>query len=121
MELNRKIPFILILLISVALPLTTIAEEHDISGQERELLLALLEPHITEAVESYYGRPKQYDLFDAKFLEVEKTNCQFCFNIKVQVTTFQGAHNPPYGVEIMTLSVSNGRVVVTDYQHEEKK
>lgn len=88
-----------------------------------DLLLALLNPTIQRAVDKYYGGiSRQYGLYDAKLVDIVTASPgQFHFLVTVQVTTFTGAHNPPYGIETIIIEVDPDSVKVIDYRHEEEQ
>ncbi|MFF2907356.1 DUF3888 domain-containing protein [Paenibacillus sp. NPDC057934] len=87
-----------------------------------ELLLSTLNPAIQSAVATYYGSPRLYGLYDAKILDVERLQPgRFAFKVTVQVNTFVGPHNPPYGVETMTIAVNTGSSKVIQYRHEDEE
>lgn len=55
---------------------------------------------------------------DTKILEVTRLqSTQYHFRIKLQVTTFEGAHNPPYGIETITI-VLDDKTRVTQFEHK---
>jgi len=66
-----------------------------------DLILDLMFPLIYKELEKRYGEPKQYE--DEKILEIKKRDGYF--DITVQVTTFEGAHNPPN--DLVTITFSN--------------
>ncbi|MBL4933816.1 DUF3888 domain-containing protein [Clostridium paridis] len=45
----------------------------------------------------------------------------FTFIITVQVVTFVGPHNPPYGIETITIGASPYGTRVIDFKHEDEK
>ncbi|MEH7614032.1 DUF3888 domain-containing protein [Gottfriedia acidiceleris] len=84
-----------------------------------DTLLTTLDPHISDGVEEYYGYHKQYGLYDAKILNIKREReGSFSFLAKVQVNTFEHAHNPPYGKETMTFDVSPMGIKRINYVHE---
>ncbi|SES44932.1 Protein of unknown function [Psychrobacillus sp. OK032] len=84
-----------------------------------DALLTTLDPYITEEIINYYGYPKQYGLYDAKIISViRETEGGFSFKVKVQVTTFEHAHNPPHGKETITFDISPFGVKVFEFKHE---
>jgi AAA+ ATPase superfamily predicted ATPase len=84
-----------------------------------DALLTTLDLYITEEIINYYGYPKQYGLSDAKILSViREIEGGFSFKVKVQVTTFEHAHNPPYGIETITFDISPFGVKVIEFKHE---
>ncbi|WP_024834524.1 DUF3888 domain-containing protein [Ruminiclostridium josui] len=86
----------------------------------RDFLLTQLSPLISDAVQNYYGYPKSFDLFDAKVLEIKRLEKgSFYFNIIIQVITYEGAHNPPYGLETVTIRQDYKGIRVTDFKHSD--
>lgn len=69
-----------------------------------DVILALLFPFIDKEIEKHYGEPKQY--YNEGILQIKKLReGSYWFNVTVQVTTFEGAHNPPY--DLVTITFSN--------------
>ena len=84
-----------------------------------DTLLTTLEPSIQKEIINYYGYPKQYGLYDAKILSIiREPEGQFSFTVKVQVTTFEHAHDPPYGKETMTFKIDPFGVKTISFKHE---
>lgn len=84
-----------------------------------DTLITSLEPSIQKEIINYYGYPKQYGLYDAKILNIIREHeGSFSFNAKVQVTTFEHAHAPPYGKETMNFNISPFGVKTINFQHE---
>ncbi|MCY6370646.1 DUF3888 domain-containing protein [Clostridium ganghwense] len=81
-------------------------------------LLSLLYPYISDEVDKYYGYPKQFDLWDAKILSIKKTPERFEYEITVQVETFTGPHNPPRGIETITILTSPTGTKAINFKHE---
>ena len=70
-----------------------------------DTLLTTLFLSIDKEIIHYYGYPKQFE--DAKILRITREHeGSFDFNIEVQVTTFEHAHDPPYGKETITFTIS---------------
>ncbi|MGX2958397.1 DUF3888 domain-containing protein [Peribacillus sp. JNUCC 23] len=91
-----------------------------------DTLLTTLNPTISKEVQKFYKTNKQYGLYDAKIVHIQRVQeGGFSFIVKVQVTTFEHAHNPPYGTDTITLAVDPVAVKVVDFVHiggeEEKK
>lgn len=58
-------------------------------------------------------------VYDAKILSIIRGHeGQFSFIAKVQVTTFEHAHDPPYGKETMTFKISPFGIKTICFQHE---
>ncbi|CAM3248614.1 DUF3888 domain-containing protein [Filibacter tadaridae] len=84
-----------------------------------DTVITLLDPHISEAVENYYGYHKSYGLYDTKIIGItRKDEGGFKFKVKVQVNTFEAAHNPPYGKETILFEVDIDKVKVIQFIHE---
>lgn len=91
--------------------------EHNIT----DAFLATIAPAIGNALTGCYGELKQFGLYDAKIISLErKTQGWFDFICKVTVTTFEEAHNPPYGNDILTLDISAGNIYVIKFEHKDK-
>jgi hypothetical protein len=87
-------------------------------------ILALLNPYLQTAVDEYYSsinKPiRQYGLYDAKILELKNTEKgQFTFYITIELNSYTGAHNPPYGKETISLYFDAGSAKVIVYKHQE--
>lgn len=80
-------------------------------------LLSFLYPYISSAVNTYYGHTKQFDLSNAKIISIKKTPEKFEYEIIVQVKTFTGAHNPPGGIETITVITSPMGAEVINFNH----
>ncbi len=81
-------------------------------------ILSLTYPYISKAIENYYGVPKQFGLYDAKILSIKSPTEHFEFDITIQVRTFTGAHNPPYGIETITVRTSPIGTKVIYFNHK---
>lgn len=85
-----------------------------------DTLITTLFPFIDKEIINYYGYPKQFE--DAKILSITREHeGSFDFNAEVQVTTFEHAHDPPYGKETMTFNISPFGVKTISFQHEGEK
>lgn len=82
-----------------------------------DTLITTLFPSVDKEIINYYGYPKQYE--DVKILSITREHeGSFDFNAEVQVTTFEHAHDPPYGKETMTFNISPFGVKPLSFQHE---
>ncbi|NRD80864.1 DUF3888 domain-containing protein [Bacillus sp. BRMEA1] len=69
-----------------------------------DLIIHFLYPLISKELEKHYGEIKQY--YCANILEIKKLRQgSYFFDVTVQVTTFEGAHNPPY--DLVTIKFTN--------------
>ncbi|MFU0825478.1 MULTISPECIES: DUF3888 domain-containing protein [Clostridium] len=83
-----------------------------------EALLSFAYPFITKAVYDYYGTNKQFDLFDAKILSIDKPSEAFTYRVIIQINTFTGAHNPPLGTDTITIETSPESTKVINFIHK---
>ncbi|MCM3399349.1 DUF3888 domain-containing protein [Oceanobacillus profundus] len=120
--MKNKLCFVLLIFLFIILiqPNDTNAKQNKIENKLLlDTMITLLDPYISEAVEQYYGYHKSYGLYDAKILGISREeDGGFSFNVKVQVNTFEEAHNPPYGKETIILGVEVGKVKVIKFIHE---
>ncbi|WP_020061329.1 DUF3888 domain-containing protein [Bacillus sp. 123MFChir2] len=86
----------------------------------KEVLIERLVEYIGGAVKDYYGESRLWYRGSERILSIEKDKASFEFYVIVQVITFKGAHNPPYGEETMTFRVKGGgQVQLMDYKHRD--
>ena len=89
------------------------------NNTDENVVLILLYDNIDKAIQDYYGRPTQFALYDSKITKSKQIGNEFSYILTVEVPTFSGPHNPPYGLEILTFSVSPGKTVLKSYEHKE--
>ncbi|MDP4182918.1 MAG: DUF3888 domain-containing protein [Bacillota bacterium] len=97
----------------IGIPWDKLTDKEKCSYTEKILLL-ILHPYIQESVNKYYGEIRQYD--NAKITNIRPVTLKH--QIKVQVTTFHGPHNPPYGLETITLELERSKITVTGFVHK---
>lgn len=71
-----------------------------------DVILNLLYPSIDKALEKHFGKSKQW--YCQRILQIKKVKpyeTYSYFNVTVQVTTFEGAHDFPY--DLVTITFSN--------------
>ena len=90
----------------------------------RDFLLTMLMPYINQAIkEHYHGEGRQWALYEAQIRDIKRlcNKGQFYFQTTVMVETWTGAHNPPYGLETLTLVNGPGepRIRVIAYSHRD--
>ncbi|MGG1660608.1 DUF3888 domain-containing protein [Brevibacillus sp. NRS-1366] len=79
----------------------------------------MVEP-ISKAISQYYGSGKLWYRGFEKVLSIEKDETHFIFFVTVQVTTFEGPHNPPYGEETIRFRIKGGgEVEQIGYEHRD--
>ena len=120
------IPVLLIILISFSSkniysynsPISYSKQINDTNQQDiyKESVLSLLYPYISTEVDIYYGHPKQF--WQEKILSIIKTPELSEYKITVQVETFTGPHNPPRGIETITILTSPMGTKVINFKHE---
>lgn len=82
-----------------------------------DTLITTLLPSIEKELINYYGYLKQFE--DEKILSITRMHEEsFDFNAEVQVTTFEHAHDPPFGKETMTFNISPFGIITTSFKHE---
>ncbi|MDQ0418871.1 hypothetical protein J2Z48_003076 [Croceifilum oryzae] len=118
-----KHKFILYILCCLMLFTTTgFSHPSQIPNQEylhERALIGTLSPSIYNAIAGYYGSTKLFD--SEKMISVEQSPAgSNIYIVKVQVTTFEGPQNPPYGIETVTLRVGFQGITVINFQHRDK-
>ena len=94
------------------------SKEKSLKDAEQTMLRLLFYPAY-DAVETYYGEPRQY--WNDKILCIKKVPNTPYYEVVMQVETFFGPHNPPYGIETMTFYISYGDVQLKNYKHEDEQ
>lgn len=128
--------FIILLLISLLVSLIALYYFHS-SHEEyihstvsltetREQLLEsfslyMIYPYIQDSLIDYYGNPKQFwqhRIIDIRKVEIDYRNY---YEITVQLQTFEGAHNPPYGKDTITFRTKEytTSLKMIKFKHEE--
>ena len=69
----------------------------------KQVIMDLLYQPTAAAVAEYYGEPTQF--WHAEILSIQKVADSRNYEVVMQVETFQGPHNPPYGLETITFYV----------------
>ena len=70
-----------------------------------DVILDLLSPSTCKELEEHFGKPKQY--YCEHILQIEKKVEPSHFNVTVQLTTFEGAHDFPFDLVTITFSNKN--------------
>lgn len=94
-------------------------EPQGLSAAAEQVILRLLHQPTTAAVEEYYGGHRQY--WRQEVLNVQKVPESPYYEVVIQVETFHGAHNPPYGLETLTFYIGpldNIQLASFDHQTE---
>lgn len=109
--------FLAILIICPRLlsPVSAATEDTRSSEAAEQTLLRLLFQPAHDAIEAYYGAPRQY--WRDKILCVQKVPDSPYYEVVLQAETFYGPHNPPYGIETMTFYVKYGSVELKKFEH----
>ncbi|APO45767.1 hypothetical protein BS614_18225 [Paenibacillus xylanexedens] len=88
----------------------------------KALALTIFNPYISREITSYYQANHMpvpsYGLYDIHVLEL-KRRIQGGYNFRtvLEVRTFYGPHNPPYGKEIITFEIDPANVTMVNYVH----
>jgi hypothetical protein len=102
----KKSPLILILcftLCSYSPVQAKAVTKNDVQLRD-DLIYILLVPLIYKEIEKQYGEPKQF--YCGNIIQIKKLEQgSYYFDVTVQVTTFEGAHNPPN--DLVTITFSN--------------
>lgn len=89
----------------------------DVSEQ---IILRLLNQSITAAVDDYYGEHRQY--WQQNLFSLQKLPQSPYYEVTIQVETFYGAHNPPYGIETMVFHIGIfGEIQLVDFDHQDEQ
>lgn len=100
---------------------TTIDAQADYSADAGEkVILRLLSQPTAVAVDEYYGEHRQY--WRQEFLSVQKVEESPYYEVVIQVETFCGAHNPPYGHDTMIFRIDPaGEVQLVSFDHQNEE
>lgn len=82
-------------------------------------LIGALSPAIYNAITGYYGKTKLFDSEKILSVETEDPSGGNVYIVKVQVRTFEGSHNPPYGLENLSLRISFPGITVIHFDHQD--
>ncbi|MCU5378591.1 DUF3888 domain-containing protein [Bacillus cereus] len=85
----------------------------------KEVLINLLLEPISKEVENYYKEPKLWYRGFEKILEIKTDKTNSIFYVTVQIQTFEGAHNPPYGEDTITFRIKGNDVKTINYKHRD--
>lgn len=96
---------------------------NELSCEERLLFLERLiminfGTQIKEAVDKYYEEKRGYDF--VKITDVKVVG-PYEYEMKIQISTYVGAHNPPLGLDVVTIHfkhLDDGNVV--NYEHKDE-
>ncbi|WML39626.1 DUF3888 domain-containing protein [Neobacillus sp. OS1-2] len=85
-------------------------------------LIASLMPTINQTLEKIYKRPTQWAGAGTEVLNIKQLyGIGGAYRVKLRVHTYEGAHNPPYGVDTITIEVGPDGPKVINYIHKEEK
>lgn len=74
---------------------------------------------VLASVHINYASPSLWYRGDEKILKIKKDESNNVYYVTVQVQTFEGPHNPPYGEETITFRIKGSEIKVTDYKHRD--
>jgi len=87
-----------------------------------DLIFILLYPSIQQELEKQYGEIKQIYCGNITQIKKPPQGGSYSFNVTVQATTFEGAHNPPH--DLVTITFSNEKTIewqVIDFKRRRLK
>ncbi|MDF2606818.1 MAG: hypothetical protein K0S34_1013 [Bacillales bacterium] len=126
----RKYIYLVLATLLITISISTINKPVYSKQSDNKLIhdafLTALSPHISKEIINYYGYQKQFALFDGEISSIEReTEGGFSFKVKVQVYTFEAAHNAPYGKETIIFKVDAAGINEISFEHigddDEKK
>lgn len=83
-----------------------------------QVIIDLLYQSTAAAVTAYYGEPTQF--WRPEVLSIRNISDAQNHEVVIQVETFQGPHNPPYGQETITFLVDpTGQTQLVHYDHRD--
>ena len=82
---------------------------------KEQVILSLISSYVDKAVEDYYGSSREYGYEGIS--DIEKVGGEY--RLKIRLETFTGAHNPPYGLDTMTVIIDFNGIRVENFKHEE--
>lgn len=82
-----------------------------------QTILRLLYYPTGDAIDEYYGERRQH--MGEKVISVRQVPDTPYYEVIIQVRTFVGPHNPPYGLETMTFYVTYGQVGLKEFEHQD--
>ena len=91
--------------------------QEKVSFFERLIMLSYV-PLINEAVEIYYKEQRGFDLVEITDV---KAAGPYEYEMKIKLSTYVGAHNPPYGIDTVTIhfnKLNDGKVVNFEHKNE---
>lgn len=119
---TRKTISFAMIITAVCLVLTAaapVSSKPELSLETAEqVLLRLLLPPARDAIAEYYGEPRQY--WEDRIVSIRKVPGTPDYEVVMQVETFFGPHNPPYGLETMTFYVSYGSLELKRFEHRDE-
>lgn len=120
----RRLTIFVVGIIAVATVLLSTGAAAGEQSQERsdaedQIVLRLMHQPIALAVEDYYGEHRQY--WQQEVTDVQKVPESPYYKVVIQVETFHGAHNPPYGLETMTFYIGPlNQVQLISFDHQDE-
>ncbi|MEK3708283.1 DUF3888 domain-containing protein [Paenibacillus sp. FSL R7-0198] len=123
--------FVLLILSAITLMINSVSLYTDVTYADPEsvqqenykpLALTMLNSYIAREITNYYQANHKpvpsYGLYDIHVLELKRrTQGGYNFRTVLEVRTFYGPHNPPYGKEIITFEIDPTNVTMVNYVH----
>lgn len=81
--------------------------------------ITLLDPYSSKEIHKRNPN-RSYGLYDVEVKSIQRcVDGEYTFKVTVIYKTYEGPHNPPYGIETLTFMVSLGNVELLHYKHED--
>jgi len=83
----------------------------------KDIIATLIDPYIVGEIETHYGQPLAYGLYDIRLLKIERPSYRsFDFTMKLQIRPFVGPHDT-IGIDDITIRISPGKTQVEEFKH----
>jgi len=120
-----KIKNFLLIILMLTFTLPSYSSAQNLNCDElKSAFLVSLTPSLNKAIGEIYkdipGGDRSYELFDAEILKLERVHKGWeSFNVTIEIQTYVGAHNPPYGVDTIYLRVDPDNIKILGYEHKD--
>jgi hypothetical protein len=84
-----------------------------------DAIISLLLDDINKAIQTFYNDPNK-SFWKAKIIDLKRIGEGiYEFEVTIELETFEGAHNPPYGKDILIFSRKIEGIKLVKYQHNQ--
>jgi hypothetical protein len=84
-----------------------------------DAIISLLLDDINKAIQTYYDDPNK-SFWKAKIIDLKRIGEGiYEFEVTIELETFEGAHNPPYGKDILVFLRKIEGIKLIKYQHKQ--